>query len=219
MVFLLHVLTDKNNKYCSIWKTNRDRPKSLKNSKRTSKCQFTVLENRKTKKMDRVARRGPLARAPGALKGGHFRNCQHFCRSWRGTLWRRKPFEKKSLNAEKLKGGTLWDFQTPNLLSNIKEIEGGTLWREKMFRKKSHNAEKLKGGPFGVFHYPFCRKTSKKWRGDPLISPAMVCYAGKQKKLFWFSSLGQMVQFGAIIFCRTFKKYFGQFVWIEKKSL
>ena len=33
------------------------------------------------KKMDRVARRGPLARATGALKGGHFRNCQHFCRS------------------------------------------------------------------------------------------------------------------------------------------
>ena len=34
-----------------------------------------------TKKMDRVASRGPLARAPSALKGGHFRNCQHFCRS------------------------------------------------------------------------------------------------------------------------------------------
>ena len=51
----------------------------LKNSKRTSKSQFTVLENRKNKKMDRVARRGPLA--PGALKGGHFRNGQHFCRS------------------------------------------------------------------------------------------------------------------------------------------
>ena len=36
-----------------------------------------------TQKMDRVARRGPLPRAPGALKGGggHFRNCQHFCRS------------------------------------------------------------------------------------------------------------------------------------------
>ena len=27
-----------------------------------------------------------------------------------------------------------------------------------------------------------------------------------------------MVQFGAIIFCRTFKNYFGQFVWIEKKA-
>ena len=46
----------------------------------------------------------------------------------------------------------------------------------------------------------------------------MVCYAGKQEKLFWFSLLGQMVQFGAIIFCRTFRNYFGQFVWIEKKS-
>ena len=65
--------------------TSRDRPKSapylrLKNSKKTSKCQvfsFEVLENRKffeknyiLKKMDREARRGPLARAPGALKGG-----------------------------------------------------------------------------------------------------------------------------------------------------
>ena len=33
---------------------------------------------------------------------------------------------------------------------------------------KSHNAEKLKGGPFEVFQHPFCRKTSKKCRGDPL---------------------------------------------------
>ena len=59
--------------------TSRDRAKlapylRLQNSKRTSKCQFTVLENRKSKKMDRVARRSPLVRAPGALKGGHFRN-------------------------------------------------------------------------------------------------------------------------------------------------
>ena len=44
----------------------------------------------------------------------------------------------------------------------------------------------------------------------------MVCYAGKQEKSFWFSSLDQIEQFGAIIFCRTFKNYFGQFVWIEK---
>ena len=45
----------------------------------------------------------------------------------------------------------------------------------------------------------------------------MVCYAEKQVKPFWSSSLGQMVQFDTIIFCRTFKNYFGQFVWIEKK--
>ena len=113
------------------------------------------------KKMDRVARRGPLARAPGALK--------------------------------------------------------------------SHNAEKLKGGPFGIFQHPFCRKTAKKFpkkkclavpkklKGS-LVSPGMLCYAEKQVKPFWSSSLGQMVQFDTIIFCRTFKNYFGQFVWIEKKE-
>ena len=48
----------------------------------------------------------------------------------------------------------------------------------------------------------------KTERGDALVSPGMVCYAGKQGKLFWFSSLGQMVQFGAIIFCRTFVELF-----------
>ena len=94
--------------------TSRDRPKSapnprLKSSKKTSKCHvfsFTVLENRKIldknfrknyilkkwKKMDRVARRGSLARAPGALK---------------------------SHNAKKLKGGTLWVFSTSILSLNI----------------------------------------------------------------------------------------------------
>ena len=40
-------------------------------------------------------------------------------------------------------------------------------------------------------------------RGDHLVSPGMVCYAGKQEKLFWFSSLDQIVLFGAIIICRT----------------
>ena len=60
--------------------------------------------------MDRVARRGPLARAPGALKGGHFRNCPHFCRSLRGDPLEKKQIFEKSHNAEQLKGGTLWDF-------------------------------------------------------------------------------------------------------------
>ena len=41
----------------------------------------------------------------------------------------------------------------------------------------------------------------KTERRDPLV---MVCYAGKQEKPFWFSSLSQIVQLGAIIFCRTF---------------
>ena len=58
--------------------------------------------------MDRVERRGPLARAPGALKGGNFRNCQHFCRSWRGDPSEKKQIlEKKSHNAKNWKGDPL----------------------------------------------------------------------------------------------------------------
>ena len=62
--------------------------------------------------MDRVARRGPLARAPGALK---------------------------SHNAEKLKGGTLWGFSTSILSQNIKKLKKTKIFT---FGKKSHNAEK-----------------------------------------------------------------------------
>ena len=61
-----------------------------------------------------------------------------------------------------------------------------------------------------------CRKNE---RGDPLVSPGIACYAEKEEKSLWCSSLGQMIEFGIIKFRRTFKNYFGQFVWIEKKSL
>ena len=119
-----------------------------------------------------MARRGSLARAPGALT---------------------------SHNAEKLKGGTLWDFPTSILSQNIK---------------------KMQGGPFGEKIPKKCLAVPKKIeRGDSLVSPGMVCYAEKQVKPFWSNSLGQMVQFDTIIFCRTFKNYFGQFVWIEKKRV
>ena len=88
--------------------------------------------------------------------------------------------------------------------------------------------KKLKGDPLGkkFFRKKIRKKIPKKMsrsakkyeRGDSLVSPGMVCYAEKQVKPFWSSSLGQMVQFDTIIFCRTFKNYFGQFVWIEKKE-
>ena len=55
----------------------------------------------------------------------------------------------------------------------------------------------------------------KTQRGDPLVSLGIVCYAEKEEKPLWFSSLGQINQFGTIKFCKTFKNYFGQFVWIE----
>ena len=158
--------------------------------------------------MDRVARRGPLVRAPGALKGGHFRNCQHFCRSWGGFVAKHQKIEgeknfyfreKISQCRKKLKGGTLWDFPTSILSQNSKKIEGGPFGRKKIPEKKSRSAE-------------------KNWKGDPLVSPGMVCYAGKQEKHFWFISLDQIVHFGAIIFCRTFVELFCSVDWKKKKS-
>ena len=92
---------------------------------------------------------------------------------------------------KKLKRGTLWDFSTSILSQNIKKLKGG-------FRNKVTMPKKTE-------------------RGDALVSPGMVCYAEKEEKPFWLSSLGQMSQFGTIKLCRTFKNYFGQFVWIEKK--
>ena len=85
---------------------------------------------------------------------------------------------------------------------NIKNIEEGPIEDINNFSKKvSQRQKKLKGGPFGIFQRPFCRKISEKW--DPLVSPGIVCYAEKKEKLFWFSSLGQMLQFETIKFRRT----------------
>ena len=134
-----------------------------------------------------MARRGPLTRAPGALKGGALLKLSTFLSQLKGDpLAKKQIFEKKSHNAKKLKGGTLWCFSTSILSQNIKKIF--SLWGKNFPEKKSRSAE-------------------KNWKAKkvPLVSPGVVCYAEKQEKHFWFSSLGQIVQFGAIIFCRTFK--------------
>ena len=65
---------------------------------------------------------------------------------------------------KKTERGTLWDFPTSILSQNSKKIEGGP-FEEKKFPEKSRSAE-------------------KNWKGNPLVSPGMVCYAGKQEKPF-----------------------------------
>ena len=96
----------------------------------------------------------------------------------------KKNLEKVSQCRKKLKGGALWDFPTSILSQNSKKIEGGTLKGTEFFSEKSLTMP-------------------KKLKGGTLWSRPLWCYAEKQEKPFWFSSLGQMVQFGAIIFCRT----------------
>ena len=107
--------------------------------------------------------------------------------------------DKKSHNAEKkLKGWSLWGFSTSIFSQNIKKLKGDPLGKL-FFRKKSLTMPK------------------KTERGDPLVSRGMVCYAEKKEKPFWFSSLGRVVQFGAIIFCRTFVKLFWSVQMVLKK--
>ena len=44
-------------------------------------------------------------------------------------------------------------------------------------------------GPFGEFFRKKSLTMPKKLEGDPLVS--VLCYAEKQEKPFWFSSLGE----------------------------
>ena len=47
------------------------------------------------------------------------------------------------------------------------------------------------------------------------MSPGTVCCAEKQENFFWFSSLGQMIQFDSIKYHRTFVELF----WISSCGL
>ena len=101
-----------------------------------------------------------------------------------------------SAGSWRAKRGDLSHFLT-SIVAKHQKIEG-TLWWTKIFEKRSHNAEKTE-------------------KGESLVTPGTVCYAEKVAKPLWFSSLGQMIPFGTIKFRRTFKNYFGQFVWIGNK--
>ena len=83
-----------------------------------------------------MARRGPLARAPGALKshnaeklkGGPFEVFNIHSVAKHEKIEGNKNFyfwEKISQCRKKLKGGTLWNFPTSILSQNIKKMQGG----------------------------------------------------------------------------------------------
>ena len=142
-----------------------------------------------------------------------------------GPFGEKTTFRRKPQNAEKLEGGPFGVFQHPFCGKTSKNWRGENFY----FRKKiSQCRKKLKGGPLGFSNIHSDAKQQKieggtlwgkNFRKKSLAVPKKIERgdAEKQEKPFWFSSLSQMVQFGAIIFCKTFKNYFGQFVWIEKK--
>ena len=108
----------------------------------------------------------------------------------------KKKLEKKSHNAENTeREDPLEVFNIHFVAKQAKKIEGGTLWGN-FFRKKSLTMPK------------------KTERGTLWSRP--VWYVTREKP-FWFSSLGQMVLFGAIIFCRIFVELFWSVQVVLKK--
>ena len=103
-------------------------------------------------------------------------------------------------------------------VSQCRKTERGDPLRFFSIHSVAKHQKNAGGGPLGNF---FSKKSlavlKKNERGEPLVSPGMVCYAEKREKPFWFSSLDQIVQFGAIIFCRTFVELFWS-VRVDKKE-
>ena len=102
-----------------------------------------------------------------------------------------KKLGKNAHNAKKILKREPLGFCNIYSVAKHQKIEGASLG-EKKFEKKSHSAEKI---------------------GDKEKNS----YKEKEEKPFWFNSLSQMIHFGTIKFLRTFKNYFRQFVWIEKR--
>ena len=100
----------------------------------------------------------------------------------------KKYFEKLTM-PKKLKGRTLWDFSTSILSQNSKKIERGSFGGKKL-RKQSAQ----------------CRKETE--RGPLSLAWKCMLRQKKEKKPSWFSSLGQMVQFDTIKFCRPSRTIF-----------
>ena len=183
------------------------------------KYSFTVLENRNflkkkkffekitySNKMDRVARRSPWRAKVSQCRKTEREDPLRFFNihsvAKHEKIEENKNFhfrEKISQCRKKLKGGTLWDFSTSILSQDIKQMQGGPFGEKFFFRKKKF------------------RSAEKNERGESLVSPGMVCYAEKQEKPFWFSSLDQIVHFDAMIFCRTFVELFWS-VRVDRKK-
>ena len=101
-----------------------------------------------------MARRGPLARAPGALKGGTSEIVNIFVevegvlsQNIKKLKGKKFSFSEKNLSAEtKLKGVILWYFPTSILSQNSKKMKGGPFGENKFPEKKSQCRKKLEGG-------------------------------------------------------------------------
>ena len=119
--------------------------------------------------MDRVARRGSIARAPGALvsqcrkteRGDPLRFFNILSVAKHEKIEENKNFyfrKKISQCRKKTERGDRLGFSNIQSVAKQQKTEGGTLWGKKFSEKKSHSAEKnWRGGPFGLPGYGMVR--------------------------------------------------------------
>ena len=117
--------------------------------------------------MDRVAHRGPLTRAPGALKGGTLLKLSTFLSQFKGggTLWRKNKFSKKCLTMPKNRKGDPLGFFNIHSVAKHQKIEGEKIF---YFRKKISIPKKTERGSLWDFSTSILSQNSKKMKGDPL---------------------------------------------------
>ena len=181
-----------------LLETSRDRPKSgpytrLKNSKRASKCQFTVLENRKTKQNGPSGAPGPASASPWRAKRGTLPKLSTFLSQLKGDPLEKTNFRKKSLTMPKNWKGDPSGFLNTQSVVKYQRNWRGTLWRENFLAKSLTMPKNWKGGPFGVFQHPFCRKTSTNWRGKIFIFGKKVSQCRKNwKRHFGLARYGML---------------------------
>ena len=201
-------------------KTNKPGPAQVgaiskaQKSKKTSKCQVFFYSTRKSKIFWKKFRKITYSK-----KWTEWRAKVSQCRkSERGDPLRFFNIHSVAKH-EKIEENKNFHFRE-KISQCRKKLKGGALWNFSTFIVAKH--QKNAGGPFGENFFskkslavPKKNERGSLWSCGP---PGMVCSAGKQEKPFWFSSLDQIVQFGAKIFCRTFVELFWSVRVDRKKS-
>ena len=130
--------------------------------------------------MDRVARRGPLTRASGALKGEDTSEIVNIFVAVE-ALWRKNKFSKKKSQCRKTEKGDPLGFFNIHSVAKHRKNAGGP-FGEKNFRKKVSQCRKTERGTLWGFQHPFCRKTSKNWRMKIFILGKKISQCRKKLK-------------------------------------
>ena len=126
---------------------------------------YSTRKSKNQKKNGPSGAPGPASARPWRAKRGTLPKLSTFLSQLKGDPLEKKPFEKKSLNAKKLKGGPL-GFSSFILSQNIKKLKGGG--GNFYFRKKiSQCRKKLKGGTLWDFPTSILSQNSKKMKGGP----------------------------------------------------